>query len=75
MVEIVRSLIRPILTTLFGTSWLVTTIALTFTEAEPTLEYWVLTVLAWGLIVWWYDDRTYFHRHSSPLAVIFGKKP
>ena len=74
MVELVRAITRPIITVTFSLSWIGTTIYLIISELGITIPYVLFTVLTWGVVVWWYGDRTYFHRHQSPIDILTGKK-
>lgn len=73
VIDLIRAIVRPIVTVVFALAWIGTTIWLITGELGISVPYILFTVLAWGCIVWYYDDRTYFHRHSSPLDVILGK--
>ena len=70
MVELIRAITRPIITIVFSLSWIGTTIYLIVSDLGIKTPYVLFTVLTWGVVVWWYGDRTYFHRHSSPLDVV-----
>ncbi len=68
--EMIRTLVRPIVTVLFSLSWIGATMYLILNDLGVSIPYILLTVLTWGVIVWYYDDRTFFHRHQSPLNII-----
>ncbi len=51
--EIIRSLVRPIITLTLVMIWALMLFRGMNTPAE-------LTMLVWGTVVWWFGDRTYF---------------
>lgn len=68
----VRAVVRPFITGLLTIVWCILT-AFMIIECVPiAVPYILLTVLTWGCTVWYYDDRTFFHRHKSPLDIIYG---
>lgn len=63
IVETIRAIVRPLCTLLFVISWQFTTITIIFNEIKVGAEYWIFSALTWGVVVWWYGDRTYFKKH------------
>lgn len=69
-IELIRAITRPIITVVFDLSWIAITTYLITNGIGISVPYVLLTVVAWGVTVWWYNDRTFFHRHQSPLDII-----